>query len=83
MSATKTIQIFADTLGRARCRGCQAPIEWGEIVASGKKMPFDPPIAVFSEHVDPASRRRVQVVDLATNHWATCPKRDQFRQHPR
>lgn len=81
MSTMKTIQIFADTRGRARCTAatCRADIEWAVIVGSGKKMCFDLPIVVLSTHVDPATRRRVEVVDLATNHWASCPARDQFR----
>ena len=82
MSIVKTIQIFADSRGRAHCSAasCRAGIEWAVIVASGKRMCFDAPIAVISEHVDPATRRRVQVVDLSTNHWATCPAREQFKR---
>lgn len=82
MSQTRTIQIFADSRGLADCSAatCRARIEWAEIVASGKRMCFDAPIQVISEHVDPASRRRVQVVDLSTNHWGSCPAAPQFKK---
>jgi hypothetical protein len=83
MSDVKTIQIFADTRGRATCRGCRAPIEWAEVVASGKKMCFNGQIVALSTHHDPETRRLVEVVDLATNHWAACPARDQFRRKAR
>lgn len=78
--ATKTIQIWADTKGKARCRGCHAPIEWATVVASGRKMPFDGQIVALSTHHDPETRRLVEVVDLSTNHWATCSERKQFKR---
>lgn len=82
MSTPKTIQIFADSRGRGTCTAttCRATIEWAEVVASGKKMCFNTPIAVLSAHVDPTSRRRVEVVDLATNHWGSCPAAGQFKR---
>jgi hypothetical protein len=76
----KTIEIFADTRGRATCRGCHAPIEWAEVVASGKKMCFDKQIVALSTRHDPGTRRLIEVVDLSTNHWATCPNRAQFKR---
>lgn len=81
MSPMKTIQIFADTRGRARCTAasCRADIEWATIVGSGKKMCFQAPIVALSTHHDPGTRRLVEVVELATNHWANCPAKDQFR----
>lgn len=82
-TATKTIQIFADTSGRAQCKGCRAPIEWAEVVASGKRMCFDGQIVALSTHRDPTTRRLVEVVDLATNHWASCDQRDRFRTKAR
>lgn len=82
MTVMKTIEIYADTRGRARCSGCKASIEWAEIVASGRKMCFDGEIVALSTRQDTGSRRLIEAVDLSTNHWATCPKRDQFRRKP-
>lgn len=76
----KTIEIYADTRGRATCRGCHAPIEWAEIVATGKKMCFNGQIVVLSSRQLVNSLRVIELVDLATNHWAACPQRDQFRR---
>jgi hypothetical protein len=80
VSVTKTIEIYADTRGPGKCRGCRAPIEWAEIVASGKKMCFDGQIVALETRHDPATHRLIEKVDLATNHWATCPDRDAFRR---
>jgi hypothetical protein len=82
MSTLKTIQIFSDTRGRATCNAstCRATIEWAEVVASGKRMCFDAPIVALTTHHDPATRRLVEVVDLSTNHWASCPAAGQFKR---
>lgn len=76
----KTIQIYADTIGRATCKGCRAPITWAEVVTSGKRMCFDGQIVALSTHHDPATRRLVEVVDIATNHWASCPEIKSFKR---
>jgi hypothetical protein len=76
----KTIQIFADTRGLSTCKGCRARIEWAEIVGSGKRMCFDHQIVALSTHHDPATRRLVEVVDLSTNHWASCDQAAQFKR---
>lgn len=80
MSAARAIAIYADTRGSARCRGCHAPIEWAEVVSSGKKMCFDGQIVALETRHEDATRRLIEVVDLGANHWATCPQRDQFRR---
>ena len=85
MSVLKTIQIYADSKGRAQCSAseCRAAIEWATIVGSGKKMPFDAPIVALSTHHDPGTRRLVEVVDLDTNHWQSCPASQQFKRKSR
>lgn len=78
--APKLIEIYADTRGFAKCRGCGKPIEWATVVASGKKMCFDGAIAVLARHRHKVTGRPVESADLATNHWAVCPDRDKFRK---
>lgn len=75
------INIFADTRGKARCRSCNAPIEWAEITPSGKKMPFDGEIVPVKSHHDPAGRL-VETVDttVTTSHFATCKDADKWRR---
>ncbi len=75
-----TIEIFADTRGKARCHGCGQAIEWAEVVKSGKRMCFDNEIVALLTRTDLGSRRLIEIVDLATNHWATCPQRDRFKR---
>jgi hypothetical protein len=75
-----TIEIFADTRGKARCRLCDAPIEWAEIVKSGKKMCFDGEIVALTTRHEDATGRLIEAVAFDTNHWATCPNADDFRR---
>lgn len=76
----KLIEIFKDTRGLATCKGCGKPIEWAEIVASGKKMCFDGRIVALGGRTYQTNGRHIEFVDLATNHWAVCPDRDKFRK---
>lgn len=80
MGTVKTIDIWADTRGRGVCRGCGKAMEWAEVVASGKKMPFDAPIVALTTLHDPTTHRVIEGVDLSTNHWGSCPAREQFRR---
>ena len=74
------IEVWADSRGKSRCRGCGASITWTEVVATGKKMPFSgEPVALRTRH-DKATRKLVEEIDLAENHWASCPDANQFRR---
>ena len=75
-----TIEIYSDSRGRAKCKGCGASIEWGTIVKSGKKMCFDGEIVALSTRHDPATHRLIEAVDFETNHWTSCPDRAQFKK---
>jgi hypothetical protein len=82
-STARRITIWADTRGLSRCRSCNAAIEWAEVVASGKRMPFDGEIVpVSSAHKD---GRLVEVVDtdVTRPHWASCPQAEQWRRGKR
>lgn len=77
-----TIEIYADTRGTGRCRheACGAVITWAQVVKSGRRMCFDgEPVALRTRH-DPQTRRLIEEVDLAENHWATCPGADTFKR---
>ena len=72
MAETRTTWVYADTVGRARCRdmNCQERITWAELVTSGKKMCFDGELVALK--TEDRDGRQVWEVDLDTNHWATC-----------
>lgn len=79
------IEIYADTRGKARCRSCEARIEWATVVKSGKKMPFDGeivPVRSYHEGPDSFTGRLIEVVDttVTTSHFATCPQSDRWRK---
>jgi hypothetical protein len=80
VTGVRTIEIFADTRGKAICRGCGQPIEWAEIVKSGKKMCFNGEIVALSTRQEPETARLIEAADFATNHWGTCPKREEFKR---
>jgi hypothetical protein len=76
----KTINVWSDSRERGQCKGqsCRALIEWATIVASGRRMCFDAPVTAIRSFADPQTGRQVDVIDLAANHWATCPERKRF-----
>ena len=81
-TSTGRIWILADTVGVARCRdeACGARITWAEVAKSGKRMPFDGgELVALRTDTDPAGRPLWEV-DLAENHWATCPGFAKFKR---
>ena len=75
------LKVFDDTRGFGRCRSCDAPITWFELV-SGKRHPFngpDLPVYLQTEH-EPSTHRLIGHVDSAESHFATCPDADTFRR---
>ncbi len=79
----RTIEIYVDTLGRAKCTGknCRKEILWGEIVGSGRKMCFDDPALVaLTQRLEPGTNRRIYGFPARGNHWAVCPDRDRFKR---
>lgn len=77
----KVIQVYADTVGQSRCTGptCRALISWAQVVKTGRKMCFDGELVAIRTSHD-ADWRQIWDVDLDTNHWATCPDRQQFKR---
>lgn len=80
MTVVKTIEIYADTRGPGTCRGCGAAMEWAEVVKSGKKMCFTGTIVALQTRHDERTHRLIEAVAFDTNHWGTCPARDQFKR---
>jgi hypothetical protein len=77
-----TTKIWKDTIRWDFCRGatCRRRIVWAQIVASGRQMCFDrmPEAIVTEEEI--LTKREMLTVDLAPNHWATCPDRARFKR---
>lgn len=63
----------------ARCKGCNAPICWGES-ADGTRIPLEPRRAAAFRILDQASSHVAveKVEDVYVSHFLTCPKRQQF-----
>jgi hypothetical protein len=76
------IAIGADSRNTARCRSCDASIEWAVTVPANRRMPFDYPI-VLSVDIDPATPAGVVYVDMTktTAHFATCPHANRWRKN--
>ncbi len=77
------IRIWVDTKGESVCKSCGGHIEWAEVVASGKKAPFDAPIVTVLTETDPESGRQIETVDTSVtkSHFASCPQSDEWRSH--
>lgn len=80
MTVTRTIEIWADTKGRARCTGrtCGQMLTWAEIVKSGKKMCFTGDPRPLRTEKDFLTGRTIEALPFDANHWATCPDRRSF-----
>jgi hypothetical protein len=72
MSAT--IEVWADTRGRGRCRGinCGAAGTWYETLA-GKKMLFTGEPVALTTRRDESSGRLIEALDFEAVHWRSCP----------
>lgn len=77
----KLIQVYADTVGRARCSGptCGAAITWATVVASGRKLCFDGELVALKTSMD-ADHRQIWEVSGDDMHWATCLDVERFRR---
>lgn len=71
----------------ARCRSCRAPVIWAE--TKNSRAPFDEePSADGTFLLEEATPDRVTATylpkgtrpQLHTNHFATCPQKDQWRK---
>jgi hypothetical protein len=80
MAVTRTIKVWTDSIGPAICRGakCRKPIQWGEIVSTGRKMCFDGDAVVLRTGNDPQTWREYSEFDFADNHWSTCQDAKSF-----
>lgn len=80
------LEIWHDSISPVTsCRSCGAPIEWAEMVKSGKRMPFDakaPGIVAVSTKHDPETHRLIDVVDstVSVSHFSTCEQADKWRR---
>ena len=76
----RTIEVYADSRGQAKCSGCRVPIVWATIVKSGKKMCFDvPAVALQTRHED-GTHRLIEAIAFDDNHWARCPAAGRFKR---
>jgi hypothetical protein len=74
------VKILQETRGDGVCRSCGARIVWAEVAGSGKRMPFDAPLAAFravlvGDHV-------IEEIDtdISKSHFATCPDAKDWRR---
>jgi len=74
------VKILQHTRGDGTCRSCGAPIVWAELVPSGKRMPFDPPLVAFRAVVIGDHVIEEIDTDTSTSHFATCPQAQQWRR---
>jgi len=80
------LEIWHDSISPVTsCRSCGAPIEWAEMVRSGRRMPFDalaPGLVAISTKHDPDTHRLIDVVDstVSKNHFVTCPQGNAWRR---
>ena len=63
------------------CRGCGARIVWGLTKKNGKAVPMDPPEKRYvNVGTGTTASPEVEIQRTWLSHFATCPKRDDFRR---
>jgi len=79
---TPPIAIEAGSRQMARCRSCDAVIEWAVTSPRGRRMPFNAPI-VLTTTFDALAPVGVLYVDMdrTTSHFATCPDAARWRRN--
>ena len=79
----KTIAIESASRQPARCRSCNAPIEWAVVPPNGKRMPFNEPVILAPDGNDPTLPAGVVLVDMerTQSHFATCPDAERWRKN--
>jgi hypothetical protein len=79
------IRVWADTRGESVCQSCGAPIEFVEVVSSGKRMPFDSPIIVVEHILIAETQREIAVIDTkeSPSHFGTCPQAQYWKGRKR
>lgn len=76
------IRLFEDSRQPARCRGCEAEIDFYETLTL-KRMPMNRGAVPRKSESDPATRRVVAFFASADSHFATCPAAGQFSRKAR
>lgn len=76
------IEVYHRTRGLSRCRSCDAVIEWGQAVKSGKKVPFDGEMVVVQTKQHPETGAPIDVVDSSISpvHFQTCKDAQKWRK---
>lgn len=78
--ALRTTSIWADSRREEKCKhaSCGRILVFAENTKTAKWMPFDAPLQPVE--VTSQDGRTVWRVDLARNHFATCPAASSFRR---
>ena len=82
MTTDTLIRLYEDSKQPARCRGCEADIEFFETLA-GKRMPMNAGALPRKSEKDPVTGHVIAYYAAADSHWNTCPDRDQFSRRSR
>ena len=73
-----TIRLLLPMKNSARCRSCDAPIDWYE-TPLGRHMPMNGGAVHLKTHGGGPSPE-VGEFDTKDSHWATCPGIDEFKR---
>lgn len=75
--AETLIRLYEDSKKSARCRGCEADIEFFETL-TGKRMPMNAGAVPRRSENDPETMRVVGFYAAADSHFTSCPQSAQF-----
>lgn len=78
MGKTTSLFVYDDTKGSGECRSCHAPIEWFEMVGSGKRHPFNAGVVYLATKLEETTRRLIGIISSDDSHFASCPQSKQW-----
>jgi ribosomal protein L11 methylase PrmA len=74
------VLVWSRSRRSARCRSCDAPITFAQLVATDKWMPFDADPVALKTSQDPATRNLIEHLDAADTHFRSCPNAADHRR---
>lgn len=79
MSEPQTFTVYARSHLVRSCKACRAPIEFYQLSATDRWMPFDPGVVVLRSFQRDGDRVVCHEV-AGVSHFSTCPKAEEFRK---
>lgn len=76
----RLVLVWSRSRRAAKCRACDAPLTFAQVVSSGRWMPFEADPVALKTSQDPATRNLIEHLDPSDVHFRSCPQAGSFRR---